>query len=262
MTDATLLDAILMPGVLTAVFQPIVYVRDAQPFAYEGLTRGPADTNLHRADVLFEYVRRKHEESAVDRVCVATVLAEATLLPADVHVTLNVHASTLGRDRGFAGFVLGEAREHAIDAGRLIVEIVEHTPAWNGDRFLEALASFRRAGVAIALDDVGLGHSNYRMILEARPSFFKIDRFLVNGAAADAGRRAILRSIVQLAAAFDGAVIAEGIEHESDLETVASLGIPLAQGYLFSPPDTAIRIKQRTERCERRFSWSTTPARS
>lgn len=245
MTDATLLDLVLTPGQLTPLFQPIVRTRDGSTFGFEGLTRGPEGTNLHAADVLFEYVRRKHEESAVDRACVAAILRDASRLPRSAKLSMNVHASTLGRDLGFVAFVLAEADRHRIEHERLVIEIVEHTPFWDGARFLDSLEAFRSAGVAIALDDVGLGHSNYRMILESRPAYFKLDRFLVQGIAADPFRQAVVRSLVQLASAFSGAVIAEGIEDAADLEAIGELGIDLAQGYLFARPAAAAEFMEK-----------------
>lgn len=245
MTDATLLDLVLTPGQLTPVFQPIVRTRDGSTFGFEGLTRGPEGTNLHAADVLFEYVRRKHEESPVDRACVAAILAAAPQLPQTALLNLNVHASTLGRDAGFVRFVLDEADRRAIAHERLVIEIVEHTPFWDGDRFLRALEALRLAGAAIALDDVGLGHSNYRMILESHPAYFKLDRFLVQGIAADRYRQAVVRSLVQLAEAFSGAVIAEGVETPDDLAVIGELGIDLAQGYLFARPAAAAEFMKK-----------------
>ena len=135
--------------------------------------------------MLFEYVRRKRAEAAVDRACVATALADAAHLPAEPRLSLNVHASTLGRDTGFPSFLLDRASDARIDPHRLIVEIVEHSAAPRRAQLPRALTELRDAGVAIALDDVGLGQSNYKMILDVRPDIYKLDRYLVSGAWSD-----------------------------------------------------------------------------
>ena len=80
-----------------------------QLYALECLIRGPRETNVERPVVLFDYVRRKRAEAAVDRACIETALAAAGHLPFCPRLSLNVHASTLGRDLGFPAFLLDRA---------------------------------------------------------------------------------------------------------------------------------------------------------
>lgn len=236
--DGSLIEAILAPGYLAAVFQPVFETSGGGRRVHylEGLMRGPLGTNMSAAPVLFEYVRRKGQEGAVDRVCAATALrAAATFLGAPA-LSLNVHASTLERDRDFAQFLEGTARALGIPLTRITLEIVEHAPSWGGERFLKVLETLRAQGVRIALDDIGLGQSNYRMILESCPDYFKVDAYLVRGCHGDSRRQAILESLVRLADKFGSRVIAEGVEGADDLDTLSQLGIELAQGFLLSPP--------------------------
>jgi len=233
----TLLDAILEPGGLSILFQPIFEVSPGKKrvHAYECLVRGPRGTNMESANILFDYVRRKREEPRVDRACAELALREAGRLPADARINVNVHASTLGRDPEFLVF-LGDTTEiNGIAPERLTVEIVEHAPPWDGPTFLNALGTLRSIGVRIALDDVGLGQSNFRMILECRPDYFKVDGFFAIGVHADYHRQAVFESLAQLARRFGGRVVAEGVESEADLEVLMKLEVDLVQGHLFSP---------------------------
>lgn len=235
----SLLDELLAPEAMTTVFQPIVAF-DQQGnrslHGYEALSRGPRGTHASRADVLFEYVRRKHAEPLVDRACVLAALRSARLLPDCPHLSLNVHAATLGQDDRFGELLLGAAREQGFRPEQLVVEIVEQSSVWNSFGFARAIEGLRRAGVRLAIDDIGTGHSNLQMVLEVRPDFLKIDRYFVIGAATCAVRRAILAAMVSLADAVGGAVVAEGVETSDDLVAVCGAGIRLAQGFLLSPP--------------------------
>ena len=237
-TEPTLLDAILEPGRLSVVFQPIFEVGIERPqlHAVECLIRGPRSTNAEQPTILFEYVRRKRAEAAVDRACVATALGEAAHLTTVPRLSLNVHASTLGRDTGFPVFLLQRAREAAIDPQRLIVEIVEHAPPLDVPNFRTALASLRDAGVSIALDDVGLGQSNYKMILDVRPDIYKLDRYLVCGAGSDPYRQVILDSLARMVRRLEARTVAEGVETRQELMAVEAAGIDLVQGFLLAPP--------------------------
>jgi EAL domain-containing protein (putative c-di-GMP-specific phosphodiesterase class I) len=244
MTERCLLDRLLESGGLSPVFQPIFRIQgpERSVHALECLTRGPKGSNMESASVLFEYARRKREEARVDRACLGAALAAARALPGDPDLGINVHASTLGRDHGFAAFVGALAREHAIAPSRLIVEIVEHAPYWDRQGFCGALDGLRRDGVRIALDDVGLGQSNYKMILDCRPDYLKVDRYLVKGCHADRTRQAVLESVAHLADRLGARVVAEGVEDAADLEAVTALGIDLVQGFLFSPPVAAAAL--------------------
>ncbi len=237
-TDVTLLDTLLDPGRLSVVFQPIFEVGSGQLSLHgvECLIRGPKGTNAERPAVLFEYVRRKRAEAAIDRACIATALAEAAQFPVPVRLNLNVHASTLGRDLSFPAFLLDRAAEAAIPPGMLVVEIVEHAPPLDVPAFRRALAELREAGLTIALDDVGLGQSNYKMILDVRPDIYKLDRYLVAGAWNDPYRQVILDSLARMVRRLEARAVAEGVEDTSELVAVEAAGIDLVQGFLLARP--------------------------
>ena len=239
-----LLDRILAADGLSVVFQPVVELANGamRLHGLECLARGPKQTNAQRADVLFEYVRRKHVEPVVDRACILVALREAARLPGTPALSVNVHASTLGRDREFPAFLGTVADRHGIHPTRLTIEIVEHTQHWDGVTFERALKALRGLGARIALDDVGLGHSNYRMMLDTKPEYLKIDRYFVHGAHTDGDRRAVLDSIAQLGWKLGARAVGEGVEDVADLESLRDFGIELAQGNLLSPPLTADQL--------------------
>jgi EAL domain-containing protein (putative c-di-GMP-specific phosphodiesterase class I) len=237
-TETTLLDTILEPGRLSVVFQPIFEVGGERPelFGLECLIRGPRGTNAERPPVLFEYVRRKRAEAATDRACVATALREAGGLPGTPRLSLNVHASTLGRDPGFPAFALAHAEKAGIETRRLTVEVVEHAPPLDVPDFRRALEELREAKVAVALDDVGLGQSNYKMILDVHPDIYKLDRYLVAGAFHDSYRQIILDSLARMVRRLEARAVAEGVEDSQELVAVQSAGIELVQGFYFARP--------------------------
>lgn len=244
MTEHSALNTILQPGGITPLYQPIVDVSDGQARLHgvECLSRGPKGTNFESAQVLFDYVRLKREESLVDRTCINAALEEASSLPDSLHLAVNVHASTLGRDVAFVPFLLATAERHRVDMSRLTVEIVEHAPPWDTTTFLSAIAAIRAAGAKVAVDDVGLGQSNFKMLLDVEPDFLKLDRYFVDACANDPKRQAVISAVNQLAREFGAQVIAEGVEDEEALATLRGHGISLMQGYYFAPPMRAAAI--------------------
>jgi EAL domain-containing protein (putative c-di-GMP-specific phosphodiesterase class I) len=257
----TLLEAVLTPGALSVVLQPILEISNSsfRLHALECLARGPRGTNLEGADLLFDYVRRKREEKRVDELCLRSALQTSSLLPGPHKISLNVHASTLARDENLIPLLQEATSEYGIDPGRLIIEIVEHSAWWDQDALLRRLEGLRRFGAEIALDDVGLGQSNFKMILDCRPEYLKIDRYFVHGADADFHRMVLLESLTKVAQKFGARVVAEGVEEAADLTRLMSLGIDLVQGFLFSrtkSPSEILASGILTETTETSSRWS------
>lgn len=240
----SLLDLVLQPGALSVRFQPIFDIRGEKPtpHALECLIRGPKHSTLEAPDLLFEYARRKREESNVDRAAVATIAAAAATVHPESRLHVNVHASTLGRDTSFVQFLRRVFESNAVDLSRLVIEIVEHTDYVEEKTFLRSLGELRAAGCDIALDDVGSGRANFRMMLVCQPSLLKIDRVLVQGVSVDPYRRAILGSLRKLADDFGIGIVVEGIEVQPDLDTVREMGIEFVQGYLLARPMSSAEL--------------------
>jgi EAL domain-containing protein (putative c-di-GMP-specific phosphodiesterase class I) len=227
------------------LFQPILE-HDAGRWhlhALECLVRGPKDTNLEPANVLFEYARRKRAESLVDRACVAAILREVSALPGSGEICVNVHASTLGRDVEFVAYLGQMADTYSIPLSRITVEIVEHTPYRDRPAFLSALYELRKYGVKIALDDFGAGQSNYWILLDCVPEKIKLDRYIIKGCHADDCRQAIIESVALFARRRGSQIIAEGVEDVEDLQTVMALGVTLIQGFIFFRPLSLTELK-------------------
>lgn len=238
MHDTYLLDLVTQPGALAFRYQPVLERGETDYGLYflESLCRGPRGTNVERADVLFEYVRRKREERRVDRLCFERAIAVvAPRLGANV-LSVNIHASTLGAGDGIEAFLLDTLESRGVPPSQLVVEINEHLPVYDVTQFLRTLDVLRGAGSRIAVDDVGIGQSNFRMILDCKPDYLKIDRYIVQGCDRDLHRRAIVESAAALANRIDARVVAEGVETVDELGTLHDLGITLFQGFLLCRP--------------------------
>lgn len=232
-----MIDELRRPGALRIEFQPIFRFRgeERELYALEALTRGPRGTSMERPDVLFEYARRKSEESSIDLLCIRLALAEAAKLPGTPRISINIHGSTLSTVHRFPRLLIDAAEEAGLAPRQLMLEILEHRAAWNLTRMRATLDELGEAGVLIALDDLGVGASNYHMLIDCRPDHLKIDRYIVAGCSGDRYRTAVLRSIVTLCDASDATPIAEGVEDESDMDVLRSLGIDCVQGWLYAP---------------------------
>ena len=120
-----------------------------------------------------------------------------------------------------------------------MVEITERVAIASRASFQEALRLFKRRGYRVAVDDMGAGYSSFQALEAIEPDFLKFDVSLVRDIDRSSIKRGLLQSLRQLAVKIGARVIAEGVEREEERETLLSLGIELAQGYVFHREDAA-----------------------
>ena len=106
------------------------------------------------------------------------------------------------------------------------------------------LNALRSMGVQIAIDDFGTGYSSLSYLRRVPVNVVKVDKSFVETIGSSEQQRELVRGIVWLAATLGLQVIAEGIETTADRDLLVTLGCPLGQGYLFSPPMTQISSTQ------------------
>ena len=234
--ESLVLERLLAPGGVRTVFHPIYEIsgnRATELWAIEALVRGPEGTDLEQASPLLEFVRRKRAEPAIDRACIGTALLEAATLQGQPSIALNVHASTLGRDLEFVPFLVDAVTRNGCVPERIIIEVVQQTPTWHEQTFRRNLELLRARGFRLALDDLGVGHANLRLLLDTRPNVLKIDGSIVRGCHSDYYRWALVEWAHMLATRLGAWSLAEGIEDQADLAAVTACGIRLVQGYVF-----------------------------
>ncbi len=164
-------------------------------------------------------------------------------------VAVNVSPSQFN-DPGFCGLVSEVLRETGLHPSRLELEITESLAMSDDERTTEILASLRRTGVSIAIDDFGVGHSNLGRLVSIAVNRLKIDRALVHSVDPLGRRAAIVGAIVSMARALGLQVVAEGVEDFSQLLDLQELQCNEVQGYLLSQPlaaDEATELLQRLQ---------------
>jgi EAL domain-containing protein (putative c-di-GMP-specific phosphodiesterase class I) len=118
----------------------------------------------------------------------------------------------------------------------LVVELTESVLIEDDDSTLESLHQLRAAGVALAIDDFGVGYSSVGYLRRLPADILKIDRSFTEATACDPRTRSLTAAILAMAAALDLTVIAEGIEEPLHASVMRSLGCGYGQGFLFAEP--------------------------
>ena len=150
-------------------------------------------------------------------------------------LSVNVSPGQL-TEPGLTDLVVSALIEHQIPGSRLELEITENRAFLDNDTARQELAALRAAGVRLALDDYGTGHSSLERLLDTPLTTLKLDRALVQRLPHDARAAAAVTSTLDLAAELGLEVVAEGVEEPGQLAWLAAHDVPLAQGFLFAHP--------------------------
>ncbi|MCP3473674.1 EAL domain-containing protein [Bradyrhizobium sp. CCGUVB1N3] len=131
-----------------------------------------------------------------------------------------------------------------LPAHRLEIEITESSLLRNTQLTHDILSQLHALGVSISLDDFGTGYSSLSYLHNFPMQKVKIDRSFLEGIDTDRPLT-LLRGVARLSADLGMAVVVEGIETNEQLELISADGtVTEAQGYLFSRPVPAVRMRQ------------------
>jgi diguanylate cyclase (GGDEF)-like protein len=131
-----------------------------------------------------------------------------------------------------------------LPAHRLEIEITESSLLRNTQLTHDVLSQLHMIGVRISLDDFGTGYSSLSYLHNFPLQKVKIDRSFLEGIDTDRPLT-LLRGVARLSADLGMSVVVEGIESNEQLELISADGtVTEAQGYLFSRPVPAVRIRQ------------------
>ncbi len=109
-------------------------------------------------------------------------------------------------------------------------------------RAASALAALRDIGVRIVLDDFGTGYSSLGHLARLPIDGLKVDRSLIAGLGTKRHDDTIVKAVISMARALSIDVVAEGVEHDRQIELLRRLGCERAQGYYFCRPIPARSI--------------------
>lgn len=98
------------------------------------------------------------------------------------------------------------------------------------------LAAARTAGVCLALDDFGAGHTAFRHLRDWRFDIIKVAGCFARGVERSGDNQALFRALAGLARHFEAMVVAEGVETAAEATWLRGAGIDALQGYHLSRP--------------------------
>jgi diguanylate cyclase len=173
-------------------------------------------------------------------------------------LTVSVNVSMIQFKRGTLEAVVAAALErHGVPSARIELEMTESALIQDPESFVETLSRLKRLGVRLAIDDFGTGYSNLSYLQRFAVDKLKVDQSFIRKLTVNSQDQAIVRAIIQMAAALKLTTTGEGIEDEPTRLRLLELGCELGQGYGLGRPQA---VEQFEALCRARREGGGLPA--
>jgi len=128
-------------------------------------------------------------------------------------------------------------KKYGIRPDSLELEVTEGIFIHNIEKTGSLFKSITGHGIRIALDDFGTGYSSFRYLQSIPVSTIKIDKSFVSGIGTENTKDPVIVStVISLASKLGLETIAEGVEQETQIAELQSLGCTTVQGFLYGEP--------------------------
>ncbi|HTZ36306.1 MAG TPA: phosphodiesterase [Stellaceae bacterium] len=211
-------------------FQPVVAAASGEVVYYECLLRlRNAEGEFAEAGEFIREIERFGYVRLIDRHILGLALGVAAAHP-DVTLGFNISALTTA-DRPWLRALSSRLRADPALARRLVIEITETAALYDIDETARFIATLRRAGCRVALDDFGAGHTSLQHLQRLSVDMVKLDGALVRDIATNGESRVFLRHLLGLAESFGFATVAEGVESAAAAAILQREGVGFLQGH-------------------------------
>ena len=235
-------------GKLELHYQPQVDARTGRIVGLEALSRWHHETRgwippgefialAETSDIILEIGRW-----TLDEAC-RQMAAWSRAGHGGLSIAVNLSARQF-REPDLVSIILGAIGRHGIEPRNLEIEVTESVAMADMERATGTLKELSEAGLKVAVDDFGTGHSSLAYLKRLPLSFLKIDQSFVRDLGDGSRSDAIVRAIVTLAQGLGLGTIAEGVETPAQLAALRELGCDRYQGFLFSRARSATDINR------------------
>lgn len=235
----------LSRGELYLEYQPIVDPRSGRAICCEALLRWRhPELGQVGPDVFIPMAEATGLIVPIGAWVLQTACAEATRWASDIHVAINLSAVQFKRGRAIVDVVSAALADSGLSPSRLDLEITESVLIEDADTVLKILEELRNKDISISLDDFGTGYASLSYLNDFPFSKIKIDRKFCQNIDQSPRTAAIVKGIVQTTRDLHMERVAEGVETVAQLQRMQSFGVNAIQGYLFSRPLPAAKVRE------------------
>lgn len=158
----------------------------------------------------------------------------------DIHsVSINLSGDSYTSPR-FKQLLISIFHKHCIPPEKVVLEVTENIANSNMNSATETMEEMKAHGFKLALDDIGVGSSNFQNLFRFPVDYFKIDRSYCESIRSNPSVRAFVQIIIDEAKRQGKGTIAEGIPDEETKAILALMGADYSQSFITGRPKELI----------------------
>ena len=150
----------------------------------------------------------------------------------DIRLSVNFSPLQVEHPR-FVQRLLSSLRQASFPAANLEVELTENVIMNDLENMTQKLRQLAEHGVTIAIDDFGTGYSSLNYLQKLPIHTLKVDQSFIKEIEDTHDEACIVNAIVSMAHGLKLNIVAEGVETETQLNYLKSLGCQEIQGFYF-----------------------------
>lgn len=142
-------------------------------------------------------------------------------------------------DKNFCSYLEKLCKTYNIAPQRVVLEILEDEDIY---QFTQTITKLKEYGLKIAIDDFGVGYSNFKKLQMLNADYIKIDGSLVKNIAKNKKDFFVIQSICTYAKAIGVKTIAEFVADRDIFHLLQKVGVDYTQGYYIGAPKPDIEV--------------------
>ncbi|MBW0434944.1 EAL domain-containing protein [Leptospira yasudae] len=226
---------------LLLYYQPIVNSKTKELHSLEALSRWNHSTKgMISPDVFIPLAEESGLISSIGAWVIQNALWDLSQIRksdssvSNALIAINVSPFQL-KNPEFADNLISYFSKLNLDPNSIVLEMTESRYEETA-LIIEQMAILKRFGFQIAIDDFGIGNSNFSRIEKIECDYVKLDKSLVIGVDVNHSKRSVLKAISQVLSSLGKKTVFEGIEN-AILENIAiDYGANYLQGYHYGKP--------------------------
>jgi EAL domain-containing protein (putative c-di-GMP-specific phosphodiesterase class I) len=218
-----------------SAYQPIFSPTHQKLVGFEALVRVDDGCEPISPAALFERAETARQTVQLDSFLLHKHVDNFNGRDLPVWLFLNINPETCTHPMSSLDRLVDQCAECGISPEKIVLEIVE-TASNDTNALLKFIDLAKARGFRIAIDDFGMGDSNFERLWRIDPTIVKIDRSLLVNAEQHTRARHLLESLVRMIRESGSLVLLEGIENDAQARIALDTEADLLQGFLFGRP--------------------------
>lgn len=156
----------------------------------------------------------------------------------DMIISCNVSVKHLMKN-SFIDEIKGIIVKYQVPASNIEIEITESVMIDSMDKAMERIDEIKALGMKVAIDDFGTGYSSLSYLNSFPSDLLKIDKSFIDLMNTSESSKKYVAAIVTIGHVLNFSVISEGVEDESQIDTLREIGCDYIQGFVWGRPMSA-----------------------